>query len=235
MAISDKKILGEKNNKDLLSYPEIPYIKFLYREEINSIPVKENEEKMIWIPITDRLLLRNDSSKWLVPKLRQTVVNMLVNAAEALPYNYKLKVMSAYISIELQQELWNRKMIKTKDANPTIVDPMELEKLNRRYAAYPTKGAPHNTGGAVDVILLDENGHEIDMGSVFRGVGQPSHTRYAEIDDDAKYSRQILYWTMVNAGFLNTNPFEWWHYSYGDRAWAAYAKEQIAFYGGVEE
>ena len=30
-------------------------------------------------------------------------------------------------------------------------------------------------------------------------------------------------------------PGEWWHYSYGDQAWAVYRGENAALYGGIEK
>ena len=97
-------------------------------------------------------------------------------------------------------------------------------------------GAPHKTGGSVDIIVLDENGNELDMGSAFGGVGKSTHTRHEEgLTDKQKHNRRVLYWAMTQAGFINTNPFEWWHYAYGDRAYAAYKGEPHAIYGGIEE
>ena len=46
-------------------YPKIPYIKFLTREEIAAVSVKECGEKLIDIPITDKVIHRTgDGSKW---------------------------------------------------------------------------------------------------------------------------------------------------------------------------
>ena len=40
---------------------------------------------------------------------------------------------------------------------------------------------------------------------------------------------------MKTQKFIN-NPNRWWHFSYGDKAWAAYSgKYQGAFYGAVEK
>ena len=39
---------------------------------------------------------------------------------------------------------------------------------------------------------------------------------------------------MTTAGFTNY-PAEWWHYSYGDRMWAAYSHNKISFYNLVDE
>jgi D-alanyl-D-alanine dipeptidase len=220
-----------------MKYDKIPDIqKLLSRDEINLIPIQECGEILVNIPITKKILHRDgEGKKWLIAKLRKTTNQMLILASEHLPTDYKIMVMSAYIPIWMQQEVWDRKMVKTKLQNPGVTDQIELEILNRKYAAYPKFGAPHNTGGSVDVIILDEKNNPLDMGSPFGGVGKPNHTRYRELTHEQINNRQMLYWVMINAGFLNSNPFEWWHYSYGDRAWAAYKGEQFAIYNGIEE
>jgi D-alanyl-D-alanine dipeptidase len=37
---------------------------------------------------------------------------------------------------------------------------------------------------------------------------------------------------MTGAGFVNY-PYEWWHYSYGDRYWAFVKGTRPAIYGGL--
>lgn len=174
-------------------YKNIPNINFLSREQINQTPIQENGESLIDIPITERIFHREgEGKKWLVAKIRKTVVHMLINASESFPEGYKFVVMSAYIPISLQKQVWDRKYEKIKLQNPNITDQMKLEKLTRKYAAYPIKGAPHNTGGAVDIIILDEINQELDMGSPFGGVGDPAHTRYDQITEKQKQNRQLL-------------------------------------------
>lgn len=213
----------------------IPYIKFLSREEINSTPIKDCGEELVDIPVTEKILHRQgDGAKWLVAKLRKSVVAMLIKASETLPQGYKIVVMSAYIPVSMQKKVWDRKLEKLKTENPDWSEEKLMIEVSK-YAARPTKGAPHNTGGSVDVIILDQNGNELNMGSPFGGVGKPAHTRFIDgLGEDQIQNRQLLYWTMITAGFINTNPFEWWHYSYGDRAYASYKGEEFAIYDGIE-
>ena len=48
--------------------------------------------------------------------------------------------------------------------------------------------------------------------------------------EEARANRRILYWAMARAGFVN-HPEEWWHYSWGDQAWAAQTGADAALYG----
>lgn len=217
------------------AYPPIPFVKFLKREEINATLIQECGEPLVDIPITERILHRQgDGAKWLVAKIRKSVLEILLKAEDILPNGYKFVVMSAYIPVSMQQKVWDRKLEKLRLEHSDWSEEKLLEEV-RKYAARPIKGAPHNTGGSVDVIILDQNGNELDMGSQFGGIGKPAHTRFAKLTEAQIQNRQLLYWTMTNAGFINTNLFEWWHYSYGDRAYASYKSEPFAIYNGIEE
>ncbi len=217
------------------AYLPIPFVKFLKREEINATPIQECGEPLVDIPVTERILHRQgDGTKWLVAKLRKSVLEMLIQAGNMLPNGYKFVIMSAYIPVSMQQKVWDRKLEKLRVEHSDWSEKKLLEEVPK-YAARPTKGAPHNTGGSVDVIVLDQNGNELDMGSPFGGVGKPAHTRFEELTEAQIQNRQLLYWTMTNAGFINTNPFEWWHYAFGDRAYASYKGEAFAIYDGIEE
>jgi D-alanyl-D-alanine dipeptidase len=217
-------------------YPSfIPRFFPISREIINSIEIIENNEPLMLIAESDTIKLRTgDGAKWLVPKLRRTVLEKLIGASELLPTGYCFVVMSAYIPISLQQEVWNRKYEKLKTNNPEWSEEKILSEVPK-YAARPVKGSPHNTGGSVDVIILDNNGRELDMGSEFGGVGKKNHTHYLFLTLRQKRNRKLLYDVMIRVGFLNTNPFEWWHFAYGDRAWAAYGGFKHAIYDGIEE
>jgi zinc D-Ala-D-Ala dipeptidase len=50
------------------------------------------------------------------------------------------------------------------------------------------------------------------------------------LTDDQRANRALLHDAMVAAGFA---PFygEWWHFSYGDREWAAFYERPAALYG----
>lgn len=220
----------------LIIYPSlIPYFKPIPRDTINSVLIIENYESLELINETEKIKLRTgDGAKWLIPKLRKTVLEKLIQASELLPKGYSFVVMSAYIPVSLQQQVWDRKYQKLKRNNPTWTEEKIIQELPK-YAARPVKGSPHNTGGSVDVIILNEQGNEIDMGSEFGGVGKQNHTHYLFLTLTQKRNRKLLYDIMTQVGFLNTNPFEWWHFAYGDRAWAAYGGFKNAIYDGIEE
>jgi diaminopimelate epimerase len=86
----------------------------------------------------------------------------------------------------------------------------DVEKAHK-YIAEPTV-AGHPTGGAVDVYL---EGMEIDFNDCDYNP-----------NDTMQYKLRML---MLERGFA---PFEgeWWHFSYGDKEWAAYFDKPNAIY-----
>jgi zinc D-Ala-D-Ala dipeptidase len=59
-------------------------------------------------------------------------------------------------------------------------------------------------------------------------------TKVVGLTLEQKQRREILRSAMRLAGFVNY-PLEWWHFSFGDRMWAAYAGTRRAIYGLAEE
>lgn len=213
---------------------EIPKIEYPSRDVINNIRVLDNNEPFVDIVETGRIFLRKDS-KFLIPKIRKTVYDKLIIAVNSLPEGYNFRIMSAYIPLSLQQEVWNSKWKKISKKYWYIwfILPQKIkQKLVRKYAAYPKKGSPHSTGGAIDVILVNNKNEIIDVGGDFASANETAHTRYGNINEAQKQNRAILYSAMTGAGFVN-QPFEWWHYSYGDKTWACLNNKDFAIYDTV--
>jgi D-alanyl-D-alanine dipeptidase len=57
-------------------------------------------------------------------------------------------------------------------------------------------------------------------------------TLAAGLPTEAAELRRALLEAMTGAGFVNY-PYEWWHYSFGDRYWAYVTGAQEAIYGGI--
>ena len=76
------------------------------------------------------------------------------------------------------------------------------------------------------------------MGTDFDDFSPRAGTRYLEEhqelpgDEEAAQNRRILYHCMLAVGFVNYSG-EWWHFSYGDRAWAG-KTGNIPIYSYVE-
>ena len=92
-----------------------------------------------------------------------------------------------------------------------------------------------DAGAAVDVTIIDATGQDLDMGTGIADYSDPQliHTFDPRITEEQRNNRLVLHDLMVDQGFA---PFygEWWHFSYGDREWAAFNHKKIARYGAIE-
>lgn len=91
------------------------------------------------------------------------------------------------------------------------------------YIAEPARGSIHSFGMALDVTLLDAQGHELDMGTGFDDLSERSHPAKEaellarrELNAQQIENRRWLRDAMFQAGFVGINT-EWWHFDCGDR------------------
>jgi D-alanyl-D-alanine dipeptidase len=89
----------------------------------------------------------------------------------------------------------------------------------RKYVANAEIGSPHNYGMAIDLSLLDEKGHELDMGTPFDSFSEVSEPQLEErflkegkLTKAQMENRMILRRVMTGAGFHQLS-HEWWHYN----------------------
>ena len=92
------------------------------------------------------------------------------------------------------------------------------------YVAHPDRGSMHCFGMAIDLSVMDSNGHMLDMGAGFddfREIAQPAHEdRFKAggmLTDKHLENRLILRESMESAGFTSIR-HEWWHFDAMDRA-----------------
>lgn len=88
----------------------------------------------------------------------------------------------------------------------------------------------HQTGGAIDCTLCSSDGQLLDMGTHYLEFTDKTKTNSSSLSKEQKRNRDLLCDAMKNAGFVNY-PNEWWHFSYGDKMWAAYKHRRVAIYG----
>src|SRR5438874_1814849 len=72
---------------------------------------------------------------------------------------------------------------------------------------------PHSTGGAIDVMLVDEQGRRLDMSSPLPSSEISAPTSCAGLSAEARANRALLVESLTRAGLTNY-PGEWWHWSY---------------------
>jgi len=165
--------------------------------------------------------------------LRKRVIEMLNKADSLLPKGYKILLLDAYRPLEIQEKFFKDFCIELKNKHPNFND-AKIRKEASKFVAPPDVKIlpPHSTGGAVDITIIDKYGNEIDMGTKPDDLNFKAYTYCREISRAAKHNRKILIRVMRRAGFVNY-PREWWHWSYGDKCWAA-VKKINSIYGIVD-
>lgn len=203
-------------------------------EEIRKIKINETKEPLVNIPESERVSLLKEH-KYLDPRLRKSSQEMLNVAGNNLPAGYKLLVVTAYRPIWMQKEFYKRRLRQLALKHPLkmIFQYFEWKNMVNRYTS-PPGGSSHQSGGAVDVTIVNPQGERLDMGTALTDFGPKVHTENGLITEVQRKNRKILYDAMTKAGFVNY-PLEWWHYSYGDRMWAAYLGKEECFYGPITE
>lgn len=214
---------------------------FLYRlgisktipgKTINSIPIVDCGEPLVNLRELPFLFFYDCLSDKKEVLARKGVAERLEIASRLLTTGVHLKIHSAYRSRTEQIEMWNRKYEEMKKRFPHLTEE-EIVAQTKRVMADPRFGfGGHQTGGAIDITLCDDEGSDYDMGSRISDSGSIIITRSKEVSETAQQNRTLLLSAMTEAGFVNY-PMEWWHYSYGDRMWAAYRNKKCALYDEV--
>lgn len=129
----------------------------------------------------------------------------LERAAELLAAQhpgYKLLIFDALRPRSVQRLLWAK--VKGTAQQP--------------YVANPASGSIHNFGFAVDLSIVDDQGHELDMGTpfdAFESLAQPrledKFRKEGSLSEAQLQNRLLLREVMTQAGFIQL-PLEWWHF-----------------------
>jgi D-alanyl-D-alanine dipeptidase len=125
-------------------------------------------------------------------KLRRAVAAKLVKAAKALrAQDRRLVIWDCYRPSSIQKVLWKR-----------VPD--------ERYVANPAKGSRHSRGAAIDVGLVDKEGHAVVLPTEFDDFTEAAH-RDKALEGDRGAEARRLDQAMRDAGFVGM-PTEWWHF-----------------------
>lgn len=170
--------------------------------------------------------------------VRSSVARMLREAANLLPEGCKLKIYDAWRPVAVQRALYDNYYDRLKSAPRNAgLSEAELKDLARCFVSFPSEdpGQPfvHSTGGAVDLTVVDAGGRDLDMGTDFDDFTDTAYLACFEDSDNTvvRDNRRLLYHVMTAAGFTGY-PYEWWHYDFGDRFWAA-IKQRDSIYPGI--
>ena len=123
-----------------------------------------------------------------------------------------IKIWDAARPVSLQQKMWDALNVPANQKG--------------RFVSNPKNHSLHNYGCAVDVTLVDINGIELDMGTIFDQFDSLAQPKYEQllmqtgvISKKQLSNRRLLRQVMTSAGF-STITSEWWHFNSCSRGYA---------------
>jgi D-alanyl-D-alanine dipeptidase len=206
---------------------------------IIAIPIEECHEECVDLLhegsglLVDTTRSQIDSRSPAFVTARRTVAEKLVQAQQSLPHGLRFLIKEVYRPLSVQQASFENYSATLQQAHLEWA----IEQVHQEASKYvaPVAVAPHSTGGAVDLTLIDAEGQEVDMGTPFNAspffTQQATYTDASNISAEARAYRDLFGQVLRSVGFVNY-PTEWWHWSYGERYWAFMTGSACAIYGG---
>lgn len=154
------------------------------------------------------------------------VINKLNEKGLTLRFEY------AYRTLAGQKNMYMEFVKRIEKERPDLDRETQLS-IAGIYGAWNFATAAHVGGAAVDITLVDMNGDDIDMGVRYLESGPKTTTKSKQISKLAQKNRQLLCKIMETSGFANY-PFEYWHFSMGDKVAAKIQGKKFAIYGPVD-
>lgn len=199
--------------------------------ELQANPYRDNKESLILLDSTVLSEYRRENSGVQSVLVRESVSRKLQNIQKQLRPNMKLLVVEGYRSLTYQEAYFLKELRNQLEEKPSWTLETILEQTHQ-FVALPSV-AGHPTGGAIDLTIICD-GKEVDMGGKIADFSVPEllPTYSQQITIEQSNWRIFLHDLMVAEGFA---PFygEWWHFSYGDREWAAFYEQPAAIYSPI--
>lgn len=204
----------------------------LPRDIIKKVKVVENNDPLIDIS-SDKTIFFSQELKQPI-FLRKEAYEKLIAASRSLPNGFFIKIHDAYRSLDEQKSSWLRRIEETKIEYPNASEDEIIRRTRLKIANPFDEGyGGHQTGGAVDVTLCNENGVDLNLGTSIPEHNEKTKSKSKFLTKEELKNRTLLNNAMIKAGFVNY-PIEWWHFCYGDKMWAAYSWKKECKYGFIQ-
>jgi D-alanyl-D-alanine dipeptidase len=217
-------------------------ITYITDAKVLAIPIIECNEALIDIKNYNELKYGPPESELAAKyytKIRKTVFEKLCQAQKKLSKGWCFRLYEGFRSLQVQQILFEEEYQRVVARYPNEIDEFHFYEATRMVSPVinfdGSQNIPaHNTGGAVDIEIITENGQLVDMGMAAKDWCNVDPeiclTDCKLISKTAQQNRKLLLEIMQAQGFVNY-PTEWWHFSYGDRYWAYHQPVKQAIYG----
>ena len=225
----------DKKNRNKLGF-YINYLSYklgltnrISRRFISKVHTKECNEPLVDV-VKHPKIFHNDDTIERPLLLRKNVARKLYKVADSLPDNVYLKIYSVFRSRSLIYNAWKEEEERLMKENPKKNRAELLELVSTKVSSPKVNMGGHDTGAAIDLSLCDANQQDFDFGTKIKEKHKKVH-----LTKEQKENRKMLKDFMTAQNFVNL-PGQWWHFSYGDKIWAAYkGKRNGAFYGAAEK
>lgn len=222
------------------------FFPYIVDPEILAIPIVECNESLVDLKNYTEMQYGEPPectlTKDCYTKIRKTVFEKLCQAQQDLPNGWRFRLYEGFRSLEVQQLLFEQEFKRIVQAYPGEDPKQQFYKTTRLISPVNnfdgSQNIPaHNTGAAIDIEVINSEGHLVDMGMAVKDWAAVDPdlclTDSQLITEKVRQNRQLFHKIMQTHGFINY-PTEWWHFSYGDRYWAFYQPVKQAIYGSVE-
>lgn len=212
-------------------------VKPLRYVDLINIPVEESHEAMVnllaVVPNVVCAPINEDTRPYCSEGIlvRQSVAEKLRAASDKLCKvrpGAKLQVVYGYRHPTTQQQYYTEISGKLERENPSLSADEIVERTHALIAVPSVAG--HPAGAAIDATIVID-GAPIDMGTPIWDLESTAliPTFASAVSNEQRANRMLLREVLMSEGFA---PFdgEWWHFSYGDREWAAYYRQPHAIY-----
>lgn len=204
--------------------------------QLRKVPIRECGEPLVnFLETCPRLVLERPQFAYRRETLiRESVAARLRQATESLPTGLQLAVLEGWRAPAIQSRMYRTMWAKFKTLHSDWTDASLRRATNKFVAPLDERvPPPHTTGGALDLSLIDDQGHPLDMISPYAAndaLGFPMDAPL--LSATARSNRRTLGEILASVGLTNY-PSEFWHFSYGDQGWAYRGSEPFALYGAI--
>ncbi|MBU6323184.1 D-alanyl-D-alanine carboxypeptidase family protein [Patescibacteria group bacterium] len=215
-----------------------PFGTILKYEDMKDVPAADSGESLVEVGTYDPAILAEYEQHDMRPYtgeqifVRDTLARKLANVNDALMQSgLRLRVVYGYRHPEVQTLYFNRRKDALRKERARLSED-ELTALAHNYTAEPSLGG-HPMGAAVDLTMAGKDGMPVDMGTAISDFStEKIVTDAAGLTSEQVRNRRMLHDAMVAEGFA---PYygEWWHFSYGDKEWAAFYGRPSALFARV--
>lgn len=175
----------------------------------------------------------NKNYKYMV---REAVFDKIGRISKRLDGEDKtLIIRSVWRSFEHQRLLWEERVDSMKKEYPK----KQIEEIEETvsYFIAPPQKSTHSTGGAVDALIYDLKNDSVMRFGTNDGLkidlNDKCYPYHPYITPEAKRNRKLLIGLFEEEDFT-VDIKEYWHFDYGNIAWAAEKGKDHAIYGIIE-